>query len=305
MEAQAPFQTQLYGFIQYLEVERNASPHTRLAYEGDLGQFFAFLNEEFKGVAEPGLVTEAMVTAFVYRLHRGAGKSSIARKLSSIRAFFRFLVKRGAIRADPALLVPMPKADKFLPAVLTAEETAALVDAPKTGKPDAAAHVRDLAVLETLYSSGIRVSELTGLDLSDVDLDAGAMRVMGKGGKERMAYLGGLAAESLRAYIGKARGGVATPALFIGARGGRMNARAVQRLVRRYAEKSGIDKTPTPHSLRHTFATHLLNAGVDLRAIQEMLGHSKLSTTQRYTKVGIANMMEAYDNAHPRAKKRG
>lgn len=308
------------AFLQYLEIERNASFNTRLAYERDLNQFFAFLKETGRSLGpdnapSAGLVTEGCVTAFVYRLYEAREKkTSIARKLSSIRSFFRFLVRRGLVEANPAELVPTPKADKFLPAVLTVDEAAALVGAPsaeakiKSGV-DEKTLLRDLAVLEVLYSAGIRVSELTGLDIKDVDLSAGTIRVMGKGGKERIAYLGGLAAGSLKSYIDRGRGMDCGRALFTGGKAGgrvgRMTPRTVQRLVKKYAVASNLNKTPTPHSLRHTFATHLLDAGVDLRSIQDLLGHSKLSTTQRYTKVALATMMEAYDKAHPKAVKKG
>ncbi|OGQ59742.1 MAG: hypothetical protein A3J24_05400 [Deltaproteobacteria bacterium RIFCSPLOWO2_02_FULL_53_8] len=311
--------TLIDGFLGYLEIERNASHNTRLAYQRDLRQFFVFLKETGKGCGpdgEPAIVsvTEACVTAFVYRLHEALEKkTSIARKLSSLRSFFRFLVRRGIVEVNPAELVPTPKGDKFLPSVLTVDEAASLIEAPSKTGTDVKTLLRDLAVLELLYSAGIRVSELTGLDLSDVDLDAGTIRVMGKGGKERIAYIGGFAVRSLKAYIDTGRGDAAQAALFIGGGGvtgssagrtGRMTGRTVQRLVRKYALLSGLNKTPTPHSLRHTFATHLLDAGVDLRSIQELLGHSKLSTTQRYTKVGLASMMEAYDKAHPKAVKK-
>jgi len=310
------FHTLTDGFLQYLEIERNASFNTRLAYASDLGQFFVFLKETGRACApdgppSAGLVTEGCVTAFVYRLYEASEKkTSIARKLSSIRSFFRFLVRRGLVGTNPAELVPTPKADKFLPAVLTVDEAAELVRAPvKAAGMDEKTLLRDLAVLEVLYSAGIRVSELTGLDIKDVDLDAGTIRVMGKGGKERIAYLGGLAAGSLKAYIDRGRGASGGRALFTGGkagnRPGRVTARTVQRLVRKYAVLSGLNKTPTPHSFRHTFATHLLDAGVDLRSIQELLGHSKLSTTQRYTKVALATMMEVYDKAHPKAVKKG
>jgi integrase/recombinase XerC len=303
----APIFSALAGeFMDYLAVERNYSAHTRAGYESDLRQFYEFLKEEGRWGEEPAPtdVTEAAVTSFVYRLHGGCRKVSIARKLSSIRSFFRFLIRKGLAESNPAELVATPKAEKYLPAVLTAEEAKSLVEAPalkKHGEEDRNA-LRDLAVLEVLYSSGIRVSELTGLDMKDVDLGAGTLKVLGKGGKERMAFLGEYAKGSLRAYIEK-RGAEPGP-VFLGKGQKRMTPRTVQRLVKTCTSLSGITKDPTPHALRHSFATHLLDAGADLRAIQELLGHAKLSTTQRYTKVGIQKMMEAYDSAHPRAKKR-
>ena len=294
-------------FMDYLAVERNYSLHTRAGYESDLRQFYEFLKEEGRWGAEPAPadVNEAAVTSFVYRLHGGCRKVSIARKLSAIRSFFRFLIRKGLAASNPAELVATPKAEKYLPAVLTAEEAKSLVEAPALKNEGAGENrnaLRDLAILEVLYSSGIRVSELTGLDMKDIDLTAGTLKVLGKGGKERIAYLGDYAKGSLKAYIAE-RGGHGGP-VFPGRGAARITPRTVQRLVKIYTASCGITKDPTPHALRHSFATHLLDAGADLRSIQELLGHAKLSTTQRYTKVGIRKMMEAYDSAHPRAKKK-
>jgi len=298
-------------FIKYLSVERNASVNTRLGYGRDLRQFYFFVKDSGyfdSDDFDPGSVTEAIVTAFVYRLYNECGRAAVARKLSAIRSFFRFLVKKGVVKSNPAELVPTPKIEKFLPQVLTVEETESLIKASgNAGTEDRVLNgLRDLAILEVLYSSGIRVSELTGLCMKDVDLAAGIIKVMGKGGKERRAYLGDYAIASLRAYIERARnmpgGDCGDSPLFMGKGGKPVSQRTVQRLVKRYVAKSGINKTPTPHSLRHSFATHLLDAGVDLRSIQEMLGHSKLSTTQRYTRVGIESLMAAYDKAHPLAR---
>ncbi|MBI5642538.1 MAG: tyrosine-type recombinase/integrase [Deltaproteobacteria bacterium] len=294
-------------FITYLAVERNCSPNTRLGYLRDLKQFHDFLKNkpQYSGVSgevNTDSVDGAAVTGFVYSLYNGCKKVSVARKISSIRSFFKFLIRKGVVRVNPAEFVPIPKVEKYLPPVLTAEEAESLIEAPKKAQK-AAALLRDISILETLYSSGVRVSELTGLDIKDLDLDAGTIRVLGKGGKERIAYLGQFAKSSLKAYIDKERAATEGP-LFRG-KGGRITPRTVQRLVKKYVLSSGINKTPTPHALRHTFATHLLDAGVDLRSIQEMLGHSKLSTTQRYTRVGISTLMEAYDKAHPKARSKG
>jgi len=299
-----PFPALVEEFIDYLSVERNYSAHTRAGYGRDLRQFHEFILEDGRFGEDPLLVTEAAVTSFVYRLHGTSRKVSIARKLSSIRSFFRFLVRKGYASTNPAELVATPKTEKYLPAVLTAEEAKSLVEAPAIkldGGADDRNALRDLAILEVLYSSGIRVAELTGLDMKDVDLASGTLKVLGKGSKERLAFLGEHAKASLAAYIGE-RGGLDGP-VFIGRGKKRITPRAVQRLVKACTAKSGIAKDPTPHALRHSFATHLLDAGADLRAIQELLGHAKLSTTQRYTKVGIQKMMEVYDSAHPRAKK--
>lgn len=300
---ESEFQRLMEDFISYLAVERNASLHTRQAYQRDLSQFHAFLVEDGRYGEGPDAlkIDEAAVTSYVYWLHQGRRKVSIARKLAAIRSFFRYLIRKGMTERNPAEGVPTPKIEKYLPVVMSVEEAGSLVEAP--GLSESKRSVRDLAVLEVLYSSGIRVSELTGLDLKDVDLSAGTIRVLGKGGKERIAYLGSRAKASLEAYL-RERGTVEGP-LFVGNGGRRVTPRSVQRLVKDCADLSGISKDPTPHALRHSFATHLLDAGVDLRAIQEMLGHAKLSTTQRYTKVSMSSMMEAYDKAHPRAKKNG
>ena len=300
----ASFPALVAEFMDYLAVERNFSPHTRAGYESDLRQFHEFLLEDGRWGAEPSRLTEAAVTSFVYRLHGGRRKVSIARKLSSIRSFFRFLIRKGHAASNPAELVATPKIEKYLPAVLTAEEAKSLVEAPALkieGKADNRNALRDLAILEVLYSSGIRVSELTGLDMKDIDLTAGTMKVLGKGSKERIAFLGDLAKGSLREYL-RERGEHDGP-VFPGKGSTRLTPRTIQRLVKAYTASCGISKDPTPHALRHSFATHLLDAGADLRVIQELLGHAKLSTTQRYTKVGIQKMLEAYDSAHPRAKK--
>lgn len=287
-------------FITYLAVERNCSAHTRLGYRRDLEQFRLFLKDRMGAEPEASAVRAADVTAFVYSLYGDHKKSSVARKISSFRSFFRFLVKKGYLKTNPAELVPTPKVEKYLPTVLSAEEAECLVAAPKG--VEGPSMLRDLAILETLYSSGIRVSELTGLKSKDCDLGAGTLRVVGKGGKERIAYLGKFAIESLRAYLNENGAVTAQSPLFMGKGGKSVAERTVQRLVKKYVPESGITKNPTPHSLRHSFATHLLEEGADLRSIQEMLGHSKLSTTQRYTKVGISSLMAAYDSAHPKAK---
>jgi len=302
-------------FLIYLAVERNTSPHTRAAYARDLRQFYGFLISN-AGAApgeaiDLGTVTSSDVRAFVQSLYRQCGKVSIARKLSSIRSFFRFLVKKGELASNPAEIVPSPRTGSFLPSALTAEETAALIDSVPTARGGGFRSLRDSAILEVLYSSGIRVGELTGLRYRDLDMEGGVVRVLGKGGKTRLAFLGAKATSALGSYLEArkgAKGGKDSDSpLFVAVQGSEkgISPRTVQRIVRKYALSSGINKTPTPHTLRHSFATHLLDAGIDLRSIQEMLGHSKLSTTQRYTSVGLEGIMKVYDRAHPRAKGRG
>jgi integrase/recombinase XerC len=256
-------------------------------------------------------VTSGDVRAFVQSLYHQCGKVSIARKLSSIRSFFRFLVKKGELASNPAGIVPSPRTGSFLPSALTAEETAALIDSVPAERLGGFMSLRDLAILEVLYSSGIRVGELTGLRYRDLDMSGGVIRVLGKGGKTRLAFLGRQALAALSAFLEARKGGKGRldpdSSLFVALQGSEkgISPRTVQRIVRKYALSSGINKTPTPHTLRHSFATHLLDAGIDLRSIQDLLGHSKLSTTQRYTSVGLEGIMKVYDRAHPRAKGHG
>ncbi len=314
-------------FDIYLSVERNASVNTSSSYRVDLREFQAYLKGKSIALGDDGrvdalLVTESDITGFIASLHGMRKKSTIARKLSSVRSFYNYLLKVGVAVVNPAKFIPMPKVEKTLPTVLSVEEAEALIEAPvKTNKAsfekDASAGaagkapgiIRDAAVLELLYSSGIRVSELTGLDTGDVNLLAGTVRVMGKGSKERLAYIGSEAKRVLKSYLEGplAAGsvpdevGINKKPFFVGKNGKRLSVRSVQRIVAKYVAVSGIQKHPTPHSLRHTFATHLLDAGLDLRVIQEMLGHSKLTTTQRYTRVSMDKLFEAYDRGHPRA----
>ncbi len=293
-------------FDRYLAVERNASVHTRKGYARDLRQFEVFL-EGYGLSLERDIqrIDEGIITAFVHHLYRRCRKVSVARKLSTLRSFFRFLLRRGVVGYNPAEVIPTPRFEKTLPDVLTVEETDSLIEMPAdTGLP-VEVRLRDRAILELLYSSGIRVSELVGLKIGDLNLEEGTIRVMGKGGKERIAFVGGMARKALKAYIEGGRRGECRgdSPLFTGRGGGRLSQRTVQRIIKRYTILSGIDKDPTPHSLRHSFATHLLDSGMDLRTIQELLGHRSISTTQRYTRVGIDSLLEAYDRAHPRAKK--
>ncbi len=296
------------NFLRYLAVEKNASPHTRAAYGRDLSQFYAFLSSEASASEIDTLgvegITTAHIRAFVQDLFHRNSKVTISRKLSSIRSFFRFLMRKGELSANAAELVSSPRTGSYLPSALTAEETSCLIDSAKDAP---CGHtfkaLRDLAIVEVLYSSGIRVSELTGLRLSHLDKAKGVIRVLGKGGKTRLAFLGDKAEAALSEYL-EARGALCGDAFLFVADEGAVKAvsvRTVQRIIGKYADLSGINKRPTPHTLRHSFATHLLDSGVDLRSIQEMLGHSKLSTTQRYTKVGIEGLMKVYDKSHPRA----
>jgi integrase/recombinase XerC len=283
------------SFLEYLGVERGASPHTLRSYAADLTEFTRFLTEEKIG-GLPGADTRA-VRAYVARLHqRRLSKATIARKLAAVRSCFRFLARRGALPANPARQVRSPRLGRRLPSFLPVDEATILLNAPP--EPTTAG-ARDRALLELLYASGLRVAEGCGLDLDDLDEARRTVRVVGKGDKERVVPVGETALEALAAYLamrGRQRG-----PLFLNARGGRLTPRSAHRIVRARARQVGIDQRVTPHTLRHSFATHMLGAGADLRLIQELLGHSRLSTTQRYTHVSPEHLMRVYDRAHPRA----
>jgi integrase/recombinase XerC len=283
-------------FLRYMRVQRGASAHTLRAYEQDLVRFFDFL--EGGGGGEPD---EAGVRAFLAaELSGGAARSSVSRRLATLRSFFSFLHREGVIKANPAKLVSSPKVPRKLPRFLSIDEAFDLLS--KAGG-DSVLEARDRAVLELAYSSGLRVSELAGLDVGDMDLEEGMVRVMGKGGKERLVPVGGKALEALQAYLDK-RGAVDGP-LFLNTGGGRLSDRSIRRVVKKHAGLMALGADVTPHTLRHTFATHLLHGGADLRVIQELLGHSSLSTTQKYTHLDIARLIEVYDKAHPLSDEEG
>jgi integrase/recombinase XerC len=284
----------LAAYAAHLRHERHASPHTIRGYLTDLRQFLAL-------AGAPDRVRPDSVRHWLRALASTAERASIARKLAAVRGLFRFLVDRKRLAVDPTLGIATPKARRKLPAHLTLDDVDRLLATPRA---DTLAGLRDRALLEVLYSSGVRVSELTGLDWEQVDEDAGLLRVLGKGRKERVVPVGRPALRALAAYrtrcaaVGLA---VANGPVFRNARGGRLTSRSVARLMEQHVLVSGTTTKATPHALRHTFATHLLGAGADLRAIQELLGHASLSTTQRYTHVDLRRLMEAYDRAHPRA----
>jgi integrase/recombinase XerC len=287
-------------FIAYLATERNVSTHTVAAYAGDLARFREFVIRERGAAAGANDVDHLLIRRWLAHLHQGLRKSSIGRKLAALRAFFKYLVREGLVRKNPAELVSTPKKEKRVPFHLNVDEVTALVEAPREGD---ILSLRDRAILETLYSCGIRVSELTGLDVGGVDLEEGLMRVLGKGGKERVVPVGRHARLAIGAYL-RARNNPSVDAPFLlNARGGRLTSRSVGRIVDKYILRLATVKKISPHTLRHTFATHMLAAGADLRAIQELLGHASLSTTQKYTHVSIDRLMEVYDNAHPKARK--
>lgn len=279
-------------FMDYLEFERNASINTRKGYFLDLNQFAQFLRESHPDTMRLTDIGNGNVTDFIYWLHGKEKKVSIARKLASLRSFFNFLVKKGYIATDPLKGIHTPKQEKYLPHTLTVEEVNYLLESPRLY----GGSLRDIAIMEVLYSSGIRVSELAGLTLKDLMLEEGTIRVTGKGNKQRIAFLGKQAREALEAYLEEAKIKDIEESIFP------ITPRTVQRTLRLYAKLCGINKTPTPHTLRHSFATHLLDAGADLRSIQEMLGHAKISTTTIYTQVSTESLLEAYGRAHPKAR---
>jgi len=289
---------QITAFCSYLETERNVSPHTLEAYGRDLKQLALFVVAEKGEAATAGDVDHLLLRRYLALLGKSARKSTIGRKLAAIRTFFRFLLRRGIIAKNPAELIATPKREQRLPFHLDIDQATTLVEAPTDDQRHA---LRDRAVLELLYSSGLRVSELTGLAIGDLDLAGGMVRVLGKGGKERIVPVGSRAVEAIRGYLMQ-RGELAgIGPLFLNTRGDRINRRSVARIVDAHVLRIAAFKRISPHVLRHTFATHLLEGGADLRAIQELLGHASLSTTQKYTHVGIDRLMEVYDKAHPKA----
>ncbi len=310
-------------FIQYLRYERNASPDTIREYRRDMQQFEAFLTPPGTKTMPLREIDHRIVREYVGSMYdRRLEKASIARRLSSLRTFFKYCVREKLATQNPARLVSTPKLPKRVPRVLTAEELNGFLDglgntAPKprrrraTARSEEEAKVilkRDRAILELLYASGLRVSELVGLDLGDLDQRGRMLRVLGKGRKERVVPYGGKASAALEAYwpvrdeiLAHPRMKADYQAVFLNHLGGRLTDRSVHMLVRKYSRLANVNWDLHPHSLRHAFATHLLADGADLRAIQELLGHVSLSTTQRYTQASIRQLMEVYDKAHPHA----
>jgi integrase/recombinase XerC len=283
-------------FIDFLKAEQGVSLHTLRAYSRDLDEFASFLDEK------PKDIDYLDIRSYIASLHhRELKKSSISRKLAAIRSFFKYLHREGYVKKNPAKLVSSPKVPKTLPRFLDVDETFSLMDTPKgdTFRP-----TRDKAMLELLYSSGLRVSELTSLDVVDLDMKESVVRVKGKGRKERIVPIGSKSMEALQNYLPERISlKKKSPALFLNNRGGRLTQRSVRRILVNYSRMINLKGDVGPHTLRHTFATHLLHEGADLRSIQELLGHSSLSTTQKYTHVDIRHLADVYDKAHPMARK--
>lgn len=319
----------LKAFLAFLELNRNVSVHTVRAYDSDVARSFAFLAaERGRRISElrPADLDGASVRAWVGLLNRaGQARATVARKLSGARAFVQYLRREGVITADPTAAAVAPRLDKTIPVHLSEAEITTLLDSIDAGT---ALGRRDRAMFELFYASGLRLSELVGVDLEDIDLNARLVRVLGKGGRERVVPFNRPAADAIRAWmkdraqivLGRARG--RRPAggslrsarsaareredpLFVNGRGGRITGRSVDRLLRRYVARCSTRRGISPHALRHSFATHLLQHGADLRGIQELLGHARISTTERYTHVDTAQLIEVYRKAHPRARRVG
>jgi integrase/recombinase XerC len=313
---------QLRSFLEFLRLNRNASPHTVAAYDSDLSQFLAFAAEHHRtpgAELRPEQIDLAAVRAFMADLYRqGQARASVSRKLSALRTFTRYMRREGWIEGDPVALAAAPKREQKVPAHLSVDEMSTLLSTPDAGDP---LGCRDRAILELFYASGLRLSELVGLDVEDVNLSARMVRVMGKGAKERIVPFNETTKKAVAAWL-KERAGLVnahrhTPnsprkaplkgrpeePLFVNFRGSRLTGRSVQRLVARYVALCSTRFGISPHALRHSFATHLLERGADLRAIQELLGHVQLSTTQRYTHVNAAQLLDVYRKSHPRARR--
>ncbi len=297
----SPMQKAVTHFLQNLR-ERNVSPNTILAYGKDLAEFVKYVGP----IEKPDQLDHMRIRGFLSHLYeRGLGKTSVARHLAAVRSLYKWLAREGKVKQNPAALVSTPKLPKKLPRVPTIEEVNNVLDGEL---PETAAFVeRDKTILELLYGCGLRNSELIGINLDDIHWSNETILVRGKGRKERMVPLGDAAAEAIREYLIKRKELLAakkrtTPALLINLRGQRLTTRSVGRIVKHIAVSKGLSPDVHPHTLRHAFGTHLLEEGADLRAIQEMLGHERLSTTQRYTQLSMKHVVEVYDKTHPRAK---
>jgi integrase/recombinase XerD len=306
-----PIALEAERYLDHLMVERGLSQHTLAAYRRDLKRYLDFLAT--RDVAEPALVDAAAVRSFVASLsastygedERPYRATSVARTLSSVRSFHRFLLREGVTDSDPALDVARPKLPRSLPRPLSVEEVALLLEVPD---PGTAVGIRDRAILELLYGAGLRISELVGLDVDDVDLEHGTVRALGKGGKEREVPLGRMGREAIGSYLARSRPGFASAtsrgAMFLNQRGGRLTRQSCARMLAVHASAAQIEKRVTLHTLRHSFATHLLEGGADVRVVQELLGHASVATTQVYTLVTKEHLREVYYSSHPRARVR-
>jgi integrase/recombinase XerC len=287
------------AFLRHLALERSLSPHTVRAYGQDLRQFKAFARAELGHAAAPRDVDHLLLRAFLAHLHRArTEKSSVGRKLSALRTFFAYLCREGVMATNPARALVSPRRDRRVPGFLGESDMESLLDLPGEGP----AVARDRSILELLYATGLRCAELVGLDVDDLDLPGRTLRVLGKGRKERIVPFGKPASRALDAYLrDRLELRPKTGALYLNRRGGRLTDRYVRKLVARRVRSVALAKKVSPHTFRHSFATHLLQRGADLRAIQELLGHASLSTTQRYTHVTTQQLLHIYKTTHPRA----
>ncbi len=289
------------NFFRFLK-QKNYSAHTRHSYAVDLAQFLHFIRE--KGVREWEEIAFAHIRAYLAEMKRkGYSRATVVRKIASLRSLFKFLIRTEVLSKNPLLGLKNPKKEKKLPHFLYRREIEELLALP----PSSPAGLRDRAIMEILYGAGIRVSELTGLDLADLDLSRGYLLVYGKGAKERLVPLGKKGCQALRDYLGRGRPHLLSPqrpgetAVFLNRRGGRLTERSVRRILDGYVQRAAVGKRVSPHTLRHTYATHLLEAGADLRAVQELLGHASISTTQIYTHLSREKIRKVYNSTHPRA----
>ena len=295
-------------FLRYLKVERNCSDLTIKSYREDLELLFEYLTEERDKPPKPSELTPLDLRKYVSALHEaGYAKSSVSRRLASLRSFFRFAQREGLCDSNPAKPLRNPRRDRKLPHFLTTREIGKLLNAPARSDD---LGLRDRAMLETLYSAGLRVSELVGININDLDLDDGLVRVRGKGKRERLAPLGSFAVRAIKRWLKKRRPAKSLSkdeagAVFLNKFGKRITTRSVARMLEKYLKVTGLDLRTSPHTLRHSFATHLLDGGADIRSVQELLGHKSLVTTQIYTHISTAGLKKAYEKAHPRARKKG
>lgn len=292
-------------FLRYLTVERNASPLTIKSYREDLTTLSEYLEQSIGRAPNPSEITSTELRGYVTAMHEaGYAKSSVSRRLASMRSFFRFAQREGLTANNPAKPLRNPRPDRKLPHFLTNDEITRLLDAPPANRPMG---LRDRAILETMYSAGLRVSEAVGLNDEDIDWEGGVVRIRGKGKRERLAPVGSYATRALRRWLEvrskpvSSAGGTPT---FTNRFGKRLTTRSVARLLEKHIQTAGLDTRTSPHTLRHSFATHLLDRGADIRSVQELLGHKSLVTTQIYTHVSTSGLREVYERAHPRAKKR-